>query len=221
MNYQKMEELLASEVNFSINDTLEKAWVLYKAQALLHIGYVLLNIVIQVVFYFFLEDFISVFSLIFSPPLTAGYYLVANRISRNEAVDFANYFDGFKYWFLAVVISLTTGIFTVLGFLALILPGIYLAVGYMFAVLFGIFGGLEFWTAMEFSRKLVTKNWWKFFAFGLVLILVNVLGFLFMGIGLLVTIPLSYMAVYVVFEGLTEEVFSNPTDETLHAITHE
>jgi ABC-type antimicrobial peptide transport system permease subunit len=61
---------------------------------------------------------------------------------------------------------------------------------------------------MEYSRKLVTKNWWQFFGLAIVLGLINVLGALVLGIGLLVTIPASGLAVYAAFEsivGLPEE----------------
>jgi uncharacterized membrane protein len=48
---------------------------------------------------------------------------------------------------------------------------------------------------MEASRKLITKNWFSFFGFGLVLFLINLGGALLLGVGLLVTIPISACAV--------------------------
>jgi uncharacterized membrane protein len=48
---------------------------------------------------------------------------------------------------------------------------------------------------MESSRKLISKNWFSFFAFALALFAINILGALLLGVGLLVTIPLSFCAI--------------------------
>ena len=61
---------------------------------------------------------------------------------------------------------------------------------------------------MEWSRKLITRNWWQLFALLLVLLVFNLLGLLLVGVGLLLTMPLTFLVLYVVFEDLTREVFS-------------
>jgi uncharacterized membrane protein len=78
----------------------------------------------------------------------------------------------------------------------------------LFGSPFAIFSGSDFWTSLELSRRLITLNWWKFFGFMLVLIGLNILGFLFFFVGLLVTIPLSYYSVYAVFEELTADALA-------------
>ncbi|MGC8713456.1 MAG: hypothetical protein ACP5RH_13795 [Leptodesmis sp.] len=65
----------------------------------------------------------------------------------------------------------------------------------MFALPFAVAQRMDFWTAMEASRKLITKNWFSFFGFALVLFLMNVAGALLLGVGLLVSIPLSFCAI--------------------------
>jgi uncharacterized membrane protein len=98
-------------------------------------------------------------------------------------------------------------ILTALGVFAFIIPGIYLAVAYSFSVLMAIFGGFDFWTALEESRKLITVRWWKFLVFTLVLVLINLLGILTLGLSLLVSIPVSFYATYLLFEDITKDVF--------------
>jgi hypothetical protein len=205
MDRRKLEQIIAGGVDFQIQEILEKAWALFKARAAFHVGYMFLIASIQVAFTLYLKDFISVFTILLAPALIAGFYLVANRISQGDYLDFQNYFDGFKYWLVVVTINLVSGILTVVGIIALIIPGIYLAVGYMFSMLFGIFGGFDFWTSMEYSRRLVHTNWWKFFGFVMVLVLLNIAGVLALVIGLLVTVPLTYLSIYVLFEDLTKE----------------
>ena len=89
----------------------------------------------------------------------------------------------------------------------------------MFAMLFGIFGGFDFWTSMEFSRKLVTTNWWKFFGFVLILLLLNIAGLLAFLIGILITVPVTYLAIYVLFEQMTKDAVDE-SSEGEKTITH-
>jgi uncharacterized membrane protein len=59
---------------------------------------------------------------------------------------------------------------------------------------------MEFWQAMETSRKIVTKNWFAFFVLALVLFLVNLLGVLALGVGLLVTAPVTACAAAIAYK---------------------
>jgi uncharacterized membrane protein len=157
-----------------------------------------------------------VYSTLLAPPLYAGFYLVANKISRGEEVIYPDFFGGFRFWIPTAVISLLTQVLIAIGLIALIIPGIYLAVGYLFAIQMGIFGGLDPWSAMEWSRKLITRNWWRFLGLLLVLVVLNALGLLLAGIGLLFTVPLTFLVLYVVFEEITREVFSEEESSATH-----
>lgn len=214
MDQIKLQRIIDSGVDFNISDIIDKAWEMFKSRALFHIGFAFLISTIQLAFTLYLEDFVFIYSIFLAPPLVAGFYLVANRMSQGEYVDFQNFFDGFKYMLPLIVVNLITAIFILCGIVLFILPGIYLGVGYLFSLLFVLFGGFDFWTAMEISRKLVHTNWWKFFGFVLVLLLINIGGFLCLVVGLLVTIPLTYLSVYILFEELTidaaDEVETTP-----------
>lgn len=99
-------------------------------------------------------------------------------------------------------------ILTALGIFAFVIPGVYLAVAYSFSVLMSIFGGFDFWTALEESRKLITVRWWKFFRFSLVLLVINLIGLLPYGLLLPVSIPVTFYATYILFEDLTRDIFA-------------
>ncbi|NVJ85878.1 MAG: hypothetical protein HWE15_06205 [Algoriphagus sp.] len=197
-----MEQLLQSKPNFSIDDALKRGWELYKETPILLSLFFFIYIGIAAASSYWLEDFSFIISILISPALMAGFYLVANKISRGETIAFEDFFTGFNFWFPVVVVNLVSGILTGLGILALILPGIYLGVAYAFCLPFVLFAGTEFWTSMELSRKLITKIWWRFFAFLLLLVVINMVGLLFLGIGLLVSGPVSLLAVYAAFEDL-------------------
>lgn len=215
MDQYKLHRIIDSGVDFNISQIIDKAWELFKARAMFHIGFAFLIGSIQAFFSIYLEDYAFIYSIFIAPPLVAGFYLVGNRMTQKEYFDFQNYFDGFKYILPLIIVNLISSILIVCGLILLIVPGIYLGVGYMFSLLFVLFGGFDFWQAMEFSRRVVHTNWWKFFGFVLVLILLNIGGFLFLIVGLLVSIPVTYLSVYVLFEELTIDA-ADTVDEGIH-----
>jgi hypothetical protein len=85
---------------------------------------------------------------------------------------------------------------TLLAFIAVV----YLSISYVFAIPLVVGRRLSFWSAMEASRKIVSKQWFSIFGFMLVLGLMNFAGALVFFIGLLVTVPLTSCAIAAAFE---------------------
>lgn len=139
---------------------------------------------------------------IISPALGAGFYFVSFQIARNRSKNFGDFFNGFKKFlpiFLTYLISL---ILISIGLFVLILPGIYLAVSYMFAQLFVIDKNMNFWSAMETSRKLITKRWFSFLGLGILMSLLVLAGLLLLGVGVLVTAPLATCVLAAAYEDI-------------------
>ncbi len=61
---------------------------------------------------------------------------------------------------------------------------------------------LDFWSAMELSRKVVTKHWFKFLGFGIVLALLIFAGALALGFGVFVALPLVCAATIYAYEDI-------------------
>jgi hypothetical protein len=60
--------------------------------------------------------------------------------------------------------------------------------------------------------------WWQFLVLVLIFIVLNAAGILLAGIGLVLTLPLTFLVLYVLFEDLTREVFSEEEElPTTHA----
>jgi uncharacterized membrane protein len=207
MNKEKLDALIAEGYDFDIQEAFGKAWKIFAAQPVLSIAYTMLIISIQLLFIAYLRDFTLLYSIFLAPPLFSGFYLAANKINQDLPITYFDFFQGFQFFIPVVSIWLIGQVITFLGLLLLVLPGIYLMVAYSFSVLMTIFGGLNFWEALEASRKLITGRWWKFFVLTLILIAINGLGLLMLGIGLLVTIPITFYVTYVIFEDLTQAVF--------------
>jgi len=110
-------------------------------------------------------------------PLLGGLCLYYLKKIRGEQSNIETAFSGFRVAFVQLFLAnLAIWVLMIIGFLCLILPGLYLAVSWMFALILVIDKRLDFWPAMELSRKIITKHWWKFFGFWLVLLLMNVVG---------------------------------------------
>ncbi|TLU88429.1 MAG: hypothetical protein FDX30_02575 [Chlorobium sp.] len=124
----------------------------------------------------------------------AGYAIAAFRILTGQPFEFADFFKGFNYFLPLFLAGLAMGFLVLTGLALLVIPGIYLAVCYMFTTFLIIDYRMEFWQAMETSRKIITKHWFAFFGFTFVLFLVNLLGVLALGIGILVSIPVTACA---------------------------
>jgi hypothetical protein len=207
MSKLKLESIRSKGYDFDIKDILERAWKMFLQQPLLSIAYSMLIFSIQLLFVSYVKDVAFFFALFLAPPFYSGFYLVANRISRGESLVYADFFKGFNYYWSVFSIWLIGQIITAIGVFAFVIPGIYLAVAYSFSVLMAIFGGFDFWTALEESRKLISVRWWKFMVFTLVLVIINLLGILTLGMGLLVSVPVTFYATYIIFEDITKDVF--------------
>ncbi len=77
---------------------------------------------------------------------------------------------------------------------------IYLTVSYLFAIPLIIGKRMQFWPAMETSRKLIQKQWFAFFGFGIVLGLIYTAGVLVCGVGVVFAGPLVFCAIAAAYE---------------------
>jgi hypothetical protein len=143
----------------------------------------------------------SIVGLIIGAPLAGGlwlYYL--NRI-RGKPATLETAFSGFKVAFLQLVlVGLIVVVLRTLGFICLILPGIYLWVVWAFAVPLVADKGLEFWPAMSLSRKVISRHWWKFLWFMIVLLVIHIVGVACCYVGLFVAMPLCMAALAYAYE---------------------
>jgi len=93
----------------------------------------------------------------------------------------------------------------------LLLPAIFLAVAYAWTYHFIALYRLEFWDAMEASRKLLTKHWVAYFAFAIVTGLIASAGFILLCVGILATLPAYMCMTYAAFADVTK-LHENPSD---------
>ncbi|EOZ95854.1 hypothetical protein A33Q_3216 [Indibacter alkaliphilus LW1] len=208
MSKEKLAVLRAKGYDFDIQNLFERAWGMYRIQPLLNASFTMLIISANLLAALYLKDYAFLYSLFLAPHLFSGFYFVANKFSQGQQVVYPDFFKGLSFYIPIFSVWLIGQMITALGFVALVIPGVYFLVAYNFAVLMVIFGGFDFWTALEESRKLITVRWGKFAVLVIILIVINILGALLFLFGLIVTLPISYYVTYILFEDLTEDVFA-------------
>jgi len=189
---------LQRHVTIDISSALSRGWALLRDHFVVLVGASVLGWLVTVGL-----AFVPVLGWIVGFVLMGGLdYMFLRRI-RGEEVQIGDVFAGFNLALLDLTMTgLVKWLLTSLGLILCILPGIYLAVGYVFALPLAIDKKMQFWTAMEVSRRVVHEHWWSVFALLIVLILVIFAGFLLCGIGAIVAIPLASAALMYVYEDL-------------------
>lgn len=135
--------------------------------------------------------------------LAGGLQWMFLKLIRGQKAEFGDAFAGFSLAFAPLlVLSLVSQLLTLVGFLCCILPGIYLLVGWMFASLLVMDKGLDFWPAMEVSRKVVTHHWWQLFGLCLLLFVLTLAGTIVFCLGFFIALPLITAASVYAYEDI-------------------
>jgi predicted Ser/Thr protein kinase len=210
------QEILARDFNLDIRGCLRRGWALLRGNFWPLVGTTALMIAL-VSFASSIGgaslrhspagsdsfEITSAFALLVWGPLMGGLFFYFLKKIRGEKSTVETAFCGFSRRFLHLFLAgFVATVLTWLGFLCLVLPGVYLMVAWMFALPLVIDKGLDFWAAMELSRKVVTKHWWKFLGLGIVLVLLCFAGVLACVVGVFVMSPLALAALMYAYEDI-------------------
>ncbi len=177
-----------------LGEYLKKGWELFKRYPGGFIGFVLVYLLIQIALSIIpIVGRVAIF--VVSVPLFMGNFIVSAKLLQGRTPQFGDFFLGFRFFVPLLLTALVGGLLILVGLLLLIIPGIYLGVSYLFAKILVVDRRLDFWPALELSRRSVQPIWFSMFGFALLLALVNLLGFIALGVGFLVTFPVSGCAV--------------------------
>ncbi|AOS44510.1 hypothetical protein Verru16b_01572 [Lacunisphaera limnophila] len=90
-----------------------------------------------------------------------------------------------------------------LGWMAVgVIPMVYLSVSWILAYALVIDQGLSPWTALEVSRRVITRRWFSMFFLLICAGILGMLGLIGLGIGVVFTIPLFFGALLYAYEDL-------------------
>ncbi len=197
---QNFASLLAADYQVAISEWLKKGWELFKKDAGLSIVFAVIAVVAYVAAGFLIPFGIG--SMVISVPLFAGFIIIALMLSRNQQSEFVRYFWGFRHLVPLLFFTIVSTTFIFIGLLFLVIPGIYLTVAYLFAPYLIVDKNIDFWPAMELSRKKVNRHWFGIAAFCVVLLFINALACIALFIGLFITLPVSLYALAAAYEDI-------------------
>jgi uncharacterized membrane protein len=112
-----------------------------------------------------------------------------------------------------VLASIVVGLVVLVGLILLIVPGIIWALRYMFVPYLVVDRGLGYSEAMKESRRITDGHKWQLLGLIGLLVLVNIAGLIALVVGLLVSIPVSALALahaYRTLEHIASEVVPAP-----------
>ena len=195
-------DLIDRGKKIEISSCYDRAWTLLKNNFWPLLGTTLLIILVEA----FINSipFLGAFAAVVIGGVFSGglqyYYLKKVRGIETTAGDA---FCGFSLAFLPLMLGSIVGTsLTLFGFILLIIPGIYLAVAYMFAWLLIMDKQLDFWTALEVSRRVISAQWWRMFGLILLAIPFFILGLICLVVGVFVAIVLVSAAVIYAYEDM-------------------
>lgn len=215
----------------SIKDALSKGWNTFKSRPWLfvQVGVLLflINLAINLLQTVFEEgsrmggDQIAFLAVVLSTLLgIAASFLISMGetsffLRAHDAVSEASVRDLWHpHGFLRFAgASLVAGLAIVVGFILLIVPGIILSILFMFVGYLVIDRGLGPIEALKESARMTKGHRMELFLFGLALIGINLVGVLALIVGLLVTIPVSFLATVHLYKKLSGEGVPAPQIE--------
>lgn len=123
---------------------------------------------------------------------STAFFLKAHEAP--DAVQSADLWHPSGFWqYLAA--TLLAGCSIVIGLILLIVPGIILALMFMFVSYIVIDRSMGPIEALQESRRITDGHKWNLLGFALALIGINILGLLCLVVGLLVSVPVSSLAI--------------------------
>lgn len=202
---QIADEIIGNGYNLNITDCFRRSWRLY----LDNFGILTGTTALVIVILSFLNSLapagnVAGFALL--GVLFAGLSLIYLKRIRGQTATIQDTFEGFNRCFVPLLVSsVLTSIFTIIGFTLCILPGIYLFVAWLFVFPLIFELRVDFWPAMELSRKVVHERWWEIFGLALAAGIVVFVGLLLFGLGVFFTAPIAIGAVMYAYE----DIFKN------------
>ena len=199
---KNLETVISEGYRVKIGEYLDRGWEICKQKLGLFVGFFVILVIIQIALGQIDERIGAPVNFLISCPLNAGFFIAGLQIVKKQSTVIGDFFKGFKYFVPLVLANVLMLILIVLGVILLLIPGIYLSVSYLFTILLILDRRMDVWQAMETSRKIVTKRWFSVWGFSIVLGLINLGGALLLGLGLLVTVPLSACAIVAAYDDI-------------------
>jgi hypothetical protein len=220
--------VVASGVSIGIGESVGRGWELVSGNFGLAIGATAIWILCNVAGAIPCVGILI--SLAVTPIVQAGLYRLFLKLNRGEPAEFGDAFSTFSTSYLQlflyalvqiilIAICLIPGyalifignilaqrsegasvLLSLFGVLLILPPAIYLGVSWAFAPLLIVDKGLDFWPAMELSRKVTAKNFFGTFALLFICGMIFIAGVVALCLGIFVSAPLALATIAVAYD---------------------
>jgi len=137
---------------------------------------------------------VSVLSWILDFLISMGIIRITLKFCDREQTTYRDLFSAYRLLLNYIVGSIVYGIIVAIGLVFLIIPGIYLAVKYQFYDYLIVDKGMGPIDAVKRSGVLTEGVKRNLVLFWLMLMGINILGLLALGVGLIASVPVSWLA---------------------------
>jgi len=118
---QRLQRIIEEGYEFRFGEYVEAGFQIWKKNIAGFTGYAAVTLIL-IGFMGFIPIIGQLASLLLSPPLLVGFYIVAHRLHRGEAAEFREFFQGFDFFGPLVLINLVWTFFSLLLLMPMIYP---------------------------------------------------------------------------------------------------
>jgi uncharacterized membrane protein len=190
---------------FSKSDAVLFGWNTLKKNFGFFLGLLAVAVAVNVLFGLVMSSFseqapkvlviaVSIISWILDLLIGMGIIKITLKFCDQEKASYGDLFSAYRLLLNYLVGSIIYGIIVGIGFVFLIIPGIYLAVKYTFYDYLIVDKGMGPLEAIKRSGVLTVGVKRNLVLFWLMLVGINILGALALGVGLIATVPISWLA---------------------------
>jgi uncharacterized membrane protein len=209
---KKSSSISNPKPHFSKKEALNFGFDLTKKNLVFFIGVFVIMIAVSVVSWIFqmsasvvkqplLYALLNIASFILNSIIGMGVIKITLEILDKKQVKFSDLFYT-KPIVNFILGSIIRGVITVIGFILLIIPGIIFSIRLQYVTYLIVDKDMTAVDAVYKSWAMTKGNSWNLFFFGILLCLVNLLGFLCLLVGLFITVPLTMLATTHVYRKL-------------------
>ncbi|MEA2641221.1 MAG: hypothetical protein QOF51_2615 [Chloroflexota bacterium] len=131
-----------------------------------------------------------------------GWMKITLRLVDGQPTSIGDLFNSWNLFLSFFIASIVVGIVVELGYLLLFVPGIFLSVRLAFFGYAIVDQGVGPFEAVQRSWDLTRGRFWSIFLLEIVLFLINAIGAIPVGLGLIVTYPVTAIAIAAAYRQL-------------------
>lgn len=188
---------------FKISELINTSWEIIKSQLVL-----VAALTVVMLMGIAGSSSLSVLGWPVSVLLTTGYTACLLRVREGKKFDFEDFLWGIRSMtrlLNVLLVQVLVWLMIMVGLILLLVPGIYVSVPLTLASTVLVRSDVDAVTAIKRSFEMSKGYWWDLAGLGLVIFLLNIVGALCFLVGVLITIPMSVIILFLAIEALEKQ----------------